>query len=163
MSIAEAALKAGLTARLTTFPEFRGQKSLRLWRVPMPVKPLNPPGLPAPIAPYSMGMKAGHTIYASGVLAIDKDGKTVGVGDPRAQTKFVIETIEKILREGGATLRDVAFNTVILKDMADYAAVNEIYGQYFKENPPARYCIAAKLVRDDFLVEIASIAHIAAA
>jgi aminoacrylate peracid reductase len=129
----------------------------------MPVKPLNPSGLPAPIAPYSMGMKAGNTIYVSGVLAIDNAGKTVGVGDPRAQTKFVIETIEKILREGGASLRDVAFNTVIIKDMADYAAVNEIYGQYFNENPPARYCIAAKLVRDDLLVEIVSIAHTAAA
>lgn len=129
----------------------------------MPVKPLNPSGLPAPIAPYSMGMKAGNTVYVSGVLALDHAGKTVGVGDPRAQTRFVIETIEKILHEGGATLRDVAFNTVIIKDMADYAAVNEVYRQFFNEIPPARYCIAAKLVRDDLLVEIASVAHIAAA
>lgn len=129
----------------------------------MPPKPLNPPGLPEPIAPYSMGMKAGNTVYVSGVLALDTAGKTVGVGDPRAQTRFVIETIEKILLEGGATLRDVAFNTVIIKDMADYAAVNEVYRQFFNESPPARYCIAAKLVRDDLLVEIASIAHTATA
>jgi aminoacrylate peracid reductase len=80
----------------------------------------------------------------------------------RAQTRHVIETIKKILGAGGATLRDVAFNTVIIKDMADYAAVNEIYREYFGEHPPARYCIAAKLVREDLLVEIASIAHVSA-
>ncbi|MEP9351921.1 Rid family hydrolase [Xanthobacter sp. KR7-225] len=129
----------------------------------MPITPLNPPGLPEPIAPYSMGVKAGNTVYVSGVLALDGAGRTVGVGDARAQTKFVIETIEKILREGGASLRDVAFNAVIIKDMADYAAVNEVYRQYFNDPPPARYCIAAKLVRDDLLVEIASTAHTAAA
>lgn len=129
----------------------------------MPFTPLNPPGLPEPIAPYSMGTKAGNTVYASGVLAIDSTGKTFGAGDARAQTRFVIQTIEKILGVGGATLRDVAFNTVIIKDMADYAAVNEVYREYFGEKPPARYCIAAKLVRDDLLVEIASIAHIGAA
>ena len=50
-------------------------------------------------------------------------------------------------------------NTIIVKDMADYAAVNEVYRGYFGAHPPARYCIAAQLVRDEFLVEIASIAH----
>ena len=129
----------------------------------MPFTRLNPPGLPEPIAPYSMGTKAGNTVYVSGIVPIDSGGKTVGVGDARAQTRFVIQTIEKILHAGGASLRDVAFNTVLIKDMADYAAVNEVYGEYFGKHPPARYCIAAKLVRDDLLVEIASIAHIDAA
>lgn len=129
----------------------------------MSIELLNPPGLPAPIAPYSSGTKAGNTVYVSGVLALDEAGKTVGVGDARAQTRHVIQTIERILHAGGASLSDVAFNTVIVKDMADYAAVNEIYREYFGKNPPARYCIAAKLVRDDLLVEIASIAHVAAA
>jgi aminoacrylate peracid reductase len=128
----------------------------------MSIKPLNPPDLPKPIAPYSMGARAGDTVYVSGVLALDSDGKTVGAGDARAQTRHVIETIKKILGAGGATLRDVAFNTVIVKDMADYAAVNEIYREYFGEHPPARYFIAAKLVREDLLVEIASIAHVSA-
>jgi aminoacrylate peracid reductase len=129
----------------------------------MSIKPLNPPDLPKPIAPYSMGARADDTVYVSGVLALDSDGKTVGVGDVRAQTRHVIETIKKILGAGGATLRDVAFNTVIVKDMADYAAVNEIYREYFGEHPPARFLIAAQLVREDLLVEIASIAHVSAA
>lgn len=129
----------------------------------MPNKPLNPAGLAAPLAPYSMGVRAGNTVYVSGVLPLDVDGKTFAPGDARAQTRFVLETVEKILHEGGASLKDVAFNTVIIKDMADYAAVNEVYREFFRENPPARYCIAARLVRDDLLVEIASIAHVAAA
>lgn len=127
----------------------------------MSITPLNPAGLPAPLAPYSMGVKAGNTVYVSGVLPIAADGSTFAAGDVRAQTRFVIETIQKILHEGGASLRDVAFNTVIIKDMADYAAVNEVYREFFGENPPARYCIAAKLVRDDLLVEIASTAYVA--
>jgi aminoacrylate peracid reductase len=127
----------------------------------MPIELLNPPGMPKPLAPYSTATRAGNTIYVSGILALGTDGKTVGVGDVRAQTKHVIETIATILKSAGATLSDVAFNTIIVKDMADYAAVNEVYREYFGAHPPARYCIAAQLVRDEFLVEIASIAHIA--
>jgi aminoacrylate peracid reductase len=128
----------------------------------MSIKLLNPSDLPKPIAPYSIATRAGDVVYVSGVLALDNNGKTVGVGDVRAQTRHVIETIRKILSAGGATLRDVAFNTVIVKDMADYAAFNEVYREYFGEHPPARYVISAKLVREDLLVEIASIAHVSA-
>lgn len=127
----------------------------------MSVELLNPPGMPKPLAPYSTATRAGNTIYVSGILALGADGKTVGSGDARAQTRHVIETIATILKSAGSSLGDVAFNTVILRDMADYAAVNEVYREYFGAHPPARYCIAAQLVRDDFLVEIASIAHVA--
>lgn len=126
----------------------------------MAVELLDPPGMPKPLAPYSTATRAGNTVYVSGILALGADGGTVGKGNVRAQTKHVIETIEAILKSCGASLGDVAFNTVIVKDMADYAAVNEVYREYFGSNPPARYCIAAQLVRDEFLVEIASIAHV---
>ena len=126
----------------------------------MSVELLNPPGMPKPLAPYSTATRAGNTIYVSGILALGTDGKTVGAGDVRVQTKHVIETIATILKSEGAALGHVAFNTIIVKDMADYAAVNEVYREYFGSHPPARYCIAAQLVRDEFLVEIASIAHV---
>lgn len=126
----------------------------------MAVIPLRPPGLPKPIAPYSMGSKASDTIYVSGIVAIGTDGKVVGANDAAAQTRFILETIGEILKAGGATFKDVAFNTIILKDMADYASMNKIYSEFFATDPPARYCIGATLVRDDLLVEIASIAHI---
>ena len=60
----------------------------------------------------------------------------------------------------GGTMTDITFNQIFLKDLADYAAMNEVYKEYFPKNPPARYCIRADLVRPDFLVEIASTAHV---
>lgn len=126
----------------------------------MAIVPLLPPGLAKPIAPYSMGSKAFDTIYVSGIVALNAEGKTVGPGDAAAQTRFILETISAVLKAGGATLKDIAFNTIILRDMKDYAAMNKVYAEFFPTDPPARYCIGTILVRDDFLVEIASIAHV---
>lgn len=112
------------------------------------------------IAPYSPGIRAGETIYTSGCGPIDSDGKTVGTGDVRAQTKSVLDAIKGIVEAGGGKLSDVTFNQIFLKDLADYQAMNEVYKTYFPTDPPARYCIRADLVRPDWLVEIASIAHV---
>ena len=126
----------------------------------MPKTPITPAGSPPPLAPYSPGVRAGDTIYVSGVLSLDKDGKTVGVGDAAAQTRQVLETIKSVIEAGGATLKDVVFNQIFLADMAHYQAMNAVYREYFPEEPPARYCIRADLVRPEFLVEIASTAHV---
>jgi aminoacrylate peracid reductase len=127
----------------------------------MPKQVIIPDNAAPPIAPYSPGIRAGETIYVSGCLAMDSTGRSVGIGDVRAQTKAVLDTIKGIVEAGGGTLADVAFNSIFLKDLADYAAMNEIYKSYFPTNPPARYCIRADLVRPEFLVEISSIAHFA--
>jgi aminoacrylate peracid reductase len=127
----------------------------------MPYQPIVPKGAPPPLAPYSPGAKAGNAVYVSGTLAIDKDGKTVGVGDVKAQTRFVIESIKSVLEAAGGSLKDIAFNHIFLADLKDYAAMNEVYREYFPKDPPARYCIRADLVKPEFLVEIASIAHLA--
>ena len=126
----------------------------------MPYQPIVPKGAPPPLAPYSPGAKAGNAVYVSGTLAIDKDGKTVGVGDVKAQTRFVIESIQSVLEAAGGSLKDIAFNHIFLADLKDYAAMNEVYREYFPKDPPARYCIRADLVKPEFLVEIASIAHL---
>ena len=126
----------------------------------MPYTPIVPKGSPPPLAPYSPGARAGNVVYVSGTLAIDRDGKTVGVGDARAQTRFIIESIRSVLEAAGGSLRDVAFNQIFLKDLKDYAAMNEAYREFFPSQPPARYCIRADLVKPEFLVEIASIAHL---
>jgi aminoacrylate peracid reductase len=127
----------------------------------MPYQPIVPKGSAPPLAPYSPGAKAGNAVYVSGMLAIDKDGKTVGVGDVKAQTRFVLESIKSVLEAAGGSLKDVAFNHIFLSDLKDYAAMNEVYREYFPKDPPARYCIRADLVKPEFLVEIASIAHLA--
>lgn len=113
-----------------------------------------------PIAPYSPAVRAGGALYVSGCLAMDAEGRLVGVGDVRLQTQVVLDTIKGIVEAGGGTLADIVFNTIFLKDLADYAAMNEVYKTYFPANPPARYCIRADLVRPEFLVEISSIAHV---
>lgn len=119
-----------------------------------------PPGSAPPLAPYSPGVRVGNTIYVSGILAMDADGNTVGAGDIRAQTRHVIESIKSVVEAGGGKLSDVAFNQIFLADLGDYAGMNEIYREYFGDNPPARYCIKAELVKPEFLVEISSTAHI---
>ncbi len=126
----------------------------------MPKTPIIPTGSPPPLAPYSPGVRAGNTVYVSGMLAIGADGVVIGAGDVRAQTKAVLEAIEAVLIEAGGTMDDVVLNSIFLKDLADYKAMNEVYGACFATNPPARYCIQAELVRPEFLVEISVIAHI---
>jgi len=129
----------------------------------MAVHPILVPGSPPPLAPYSPAVRAGDTIYVSGMLPIGADGATVAPGDVRAQTRHVLDAIRTVLRAAGADLGDIAFNQIFLKDLGDYAAVNEVYASYFPGNPPARYCIRADLVKPEFLVEIASTAYVGGA
>jgi aminoacrylate peracid reductase len=127
----------------------------------MPFKPVVPAGSPPPLAPYSPGARAGNVLYVSGTLALDTAGRLVGPGDVRMQTRHVLESIKSVLAAAGGNMSDIAFNQIFLKDLADYAAMNEVYREYFPANPTARYCIRAELVKPEFLVEIASTAHLA--
>jgi aminoacrylate peracid reductase len=126
----------------------------------MPYEAIVPKGSPPPLAPYSPGTKAGNAVYVSGMLALDSDGKMVGEGDIKAQTRHVLETIKSVLEAAGGSLRDITFNHIFLSDMSGYAGMNEVYREYFPKDPPARYCIRADLVKPGFLVEIASVAHL---
>ena len=126
----------------------------------MPYTPIIPAGSAPPLAPYSPGAKADNVVYVSGTIALDKAGKTVGIGDARAQTRFILESIKSVLEAAGGSMKDIAFNHIFLSDLKDYAAMNEVYREYFPSAQPARYCIRADLVKAEFLVEIASIAHL---
>lgn len=126
----------------------------------MPRKPIIPAGSPPPMAPYSPGIVADNILYVSGVLAMDSSGATIGVGDATAQTRAVLESIKSVVETAGGTMADVTMNSIFLKDLADYTRMNAVYKEYFPSEFPARYCIRADLVKPDFLVEIASIAHL---
>ena len=126
----------------------------------MSIEVITPSGSPPPLAPYSPGIKVGNVIYVSGMLATDSDGNLVGIGDVKAQTKCVIESIKRVVETAGGDLSNVAYNTIFLSDLKDYKAMNEVYAEYFSTKPPARYCIRADLVKPGFLVEISSIAHL---
>lgn len=123
-------------------------------------EPIIPTGSAPPLAPYSPGVRAGDTVYISGILAMDTAGGIVGEGDVRAQTRCIIEAIKSVVEAAGGALSDVAFNQIFLADLGDYAAMNETYKEYFGTNSPARYCIRADLVKPEFLVEISSTAYL---
>jgi aminoacrylate peracid reductase len=126
----------------------------------MPFEPINPPQFPTPIAPYSAGTKANGMVFVSGMLALAEGGVVLYPGDAAAQARHVLEAIRITLEAAGATMADVTFNHIFVRDWADYAAVNAVYAEYFG-NKPARYCIQCTLVKPECLVEIASIACIA--
>lgn len=121
-------------------------------------QPVLPKGSPPPLAPYSPGYKSGQFVCTAGMLALDASGNLIGAGDAGAQTRQVMENIKEILEEAGGSLEDIVYNMIFLKDLADYGAMNEVYATYFPDNPPARACIQAGLVRPEFLVEIAATA-----
>ena len=127
----------------------------------MPIETIIPAGSAPPLAPYSPGARADNVVYVSGTIALDSNGQLVGAGDAREQTRHILESIKAVLEAAGGGLQDIAFNHIFLADMKHYAAMNEVYRQYFPTNPPARYCIRADLVKPEFLVEIASVAHLA--
>ena len=123
-------------------------------------KAIVPEGAAPPLAPYSPGMIIGKVLYVGGTLAMDAQGRTVATGDIAGQTRFVLEAIRQVVEAAGGSMKDIAFNHVFIKNLADYGAMNGVYKEFFPDVPPARYCIRADLVKDEFLIEIASIAHI---
>jgi aminoacrylate peracid reductase len=99
-------------------------------------------------------------VFVSGVLSMGDDGAIVGSGDVLTQTRRVLEIIRSVVEAAGGSMNDIVFNQIFLKDLSDYAGMNSVYKEFFPNNFPARYCIRADLVKPEFLVEIASTAHI---
>ena len=113
---------------------------------------------PAAIGPYSQAVEANGTLYISGQVPVDpKIGKVVE-GGITAQTEQVMKNIEAILKEAGYSFADVIKSTCLLSDMSNFAAMNEIYGSRYTENPPARAAFAVKELPLGVLVEIETVA-----
>ncbi|MGD0468830.1 MAG: RidA family protein [Terriglobales bacterium] len=113
---------------------------------------------PQAIGPYSQAIRAQGLIFTSGQVAIDPATKQVIAGDIGAQTDRVLKNLAAILQASGSTLEKVLRCTVFLKNMGDFAAMNEVYGRYFKQAPPARSTVEAARLPKDVLVEIDVIA-----
>jgi len=113
---------------------------------------------PLPVAPYSQAVKAGDFLFVSGQVPIDpKTGKVV-MGDIAIQTKQTLENIKAILSAAGLSLKDVVKVTVFLKDVKDFKKMNETYGTYFEDEPPARTTVQAQLAIEELLIEIDAVA-----
>jgi 2-iminobutanoate/2-iminopropanoate deaminase len=115
---------------------------------------------PQAIGPYSQAVVGGGFVYVAGQLALDPRTGQLVPGDVRIQTKRVMENIKAILEGAGSSLSNVVKTTVFLRDMNDFGAMNEIYGSYFQEDPPARSTFqVAKLPRDGAVeIEVVALA-----
>jgi len=110
------------------------------------------------VGPYSPAVEAGDLVYFSGQIPIDSVTGKIIEGDIKAQTSQCLKNLSNVLDASGATSDDVVKTTVYLTDMADYAAVNEVYGEYFKAPYPARTAIAVCALPLGAKVEIEVIA-----
>jgi 2-iminobutanoate/2-iminopropanoate deaminase len=115
---------------------------------------------PKPIGPYSQAVKSNGFLFASGQVALDPRNNEFIGGDIRLQTERAMENIKAVVEAAGSNLHHVVKTTVFLKDMNDFAAMNEAYGKYFTAAPPARSTVQVARLPKDALVEIEAIASL---
>jgi len=113
---------------------------------------------PQAIGPYSQAIRANGFVFVSGQVAIDPSNQQVIAGDIAAQTDRVLKNLSAILKAAGTDLKKIVRATVFLKNMNDFAAMNEVYGKYFTVVPPARSTVEVTRLPKDVLVEIDVIA-----
>ena len=121
-------------------------------------QPIYTPNAPAAIGPYSQAVQAGNMLFVSGQIPIDPATGAFAGSDIAAQTHQSLTNVKNILAAAGYSLNDVVKTTVLLADIADFAAMNAVYAEYFSEKKPARACFAAKDLPKGALVEIEAIA-----
>lgn len=109
---------------------------------------------PKAIGPYSQAVKGGGFIFTAGQIALDPATNQLVEGGVAQQTARVLENLKAIVEAAGSSLDRAVKATVYLKDMSDFAAMNEVYGKYFAQNPPARSTVEAARLPRDVRVEI---------
>jgi 2-iminobutanoate/2-iminopropanoate deaminase len=112
---------------------------------------------PAAVGPYSQAVAAGPYVFVSGQIPLNLQGEMVQ-GDIVVQTVQVIENLKAVLKAAGLTLKDVVKTTVFLADMADFAEMNRVYGEFFAEKPPARSTFQVAALPRNAAVEIEAVA-----
>ncbi len=113
---------------------------------------------PAAIGPYSQAIAVGDMIFTSGVIPIIPETGELETGDIKAQANQAIGNLIKLLEAAGSNADSVVKTTVFIKDMNDFAAVNEVYATYFTDNYPARSCVEVARLPKDVLIEIEAVA-----
>ena len=113
---------------------------------------------PAAIGPYSQGISAGNLVITSGQLPVDPATGAFAEGGIAGQTRQCLKNVQAVLAQAGLTLENVIKTTVFLKDMNDFAAMNEVYATFFTSDPPARSAVQVGKLPKDAMVEIEAIA-----
>ena len=113
---------------------------------------------PGAIGPYSQAIKVGEMVYASGQIALDPVSGEVVAGGIKEQTRKALENAAAVLDAAGTSIENVVKATVFIADMNDFAAMNEVYAEVFKTDPPARSCVEVARLPKDVKVEIEVVA-----
>jgi 2-iminobutanoate/2-iminopropanoate deaminase len=113
---------------------------------------------PEPIGPYSQAIQSGNMLFVSGQIAIEKSSGKIITSDIEAETVQVMANLAEILKSAGTDFASIVKTTIFLKDMDNFPRVNEVYGRYFKEAPPARETVEVSRLPKDVNVEISCIA-----
>ncbi len=113
---------------------------------------------PAAIGPYSQAIAVGDMIFTSGVIPIIPETGELETGDIKAQARQAIGNLINLLEAAGASADSVVKTTVFIKDMNDFAAINEVYATFFTDNYPARSCVEVARLPKDVLIEIEAVA-----
>ncbi|MDR3254586.1 MAG: RidA family protein [Synergistaceae bacterium] len=114
---------------------------------------------PGAIGPYSQAVWAGDFLHCSGQLGIDPSNGTLAGANVASQAEQALRNVEALLESQGLSILDVVKALVFLTDMGEFKAFNEVYGKFFKDEPPARSCVAVSALPLGGLVEIEVIAH----
>ena len=123
------------------------------------IERITPPGVPAPRGPYTPAVRAGGFIFVAGQGPTDPATNKMSYGDIRHETRLVLGNIKKILEGCGASMEDVVKCSVFLADAKDFAAMNEVYAEFFGNAKPARTTVEAQFVSPPMRVEIDCIAY----
>jgi len=115
---------------------------------------------PSAIGPYSQAVRSGSFLFCSGQIPLDPKSGQIVPGDINAQTRRVLDNIAAILRAEGLNFDSVIKTTIFLTDLGNFQTVNEIYGSYFKQNPPARSTVQVSALPKGANVEIEVIARV---
>ena len=115
---------------------------------------------PAAIGPYSQAVEINNMIYTSGVIPIDPENGNVVTGDIKVQADRVLKSLSALLEDCGTCMDNVVKTTVFIKNMGDFAVMNEVYAQYFTKDCPARSCVEVARLPKDVLIEIEAIAYL---
>ena len=121
-------------------------------------KVISTPDAPAAIGPYSQAIRAGTMMFCSGQIPLDPKTAQIVSGGIDAQTKRVLENITALLKAEGLTFANIVKTTIFLTDLGDFQTVNEIYGSYFKQDPPARSTVQVSALPKGANIEIEVIA-----
>lgn|SRR3989338_6423005 len=125
------------------------------------MKSIHTDNAPKAVGPYSQAIAAGDFLFCSGQLGIDPVSGQLVAGGVTEQATQVLKNLEALLKAGGASLSSVVKSEVFLKNMSDFAAMNEVYASFFTSEPkPARVTVEVARLPKDALVEIACVAHL---